>query len=124
MAEPTGQYLALPYATGPAQIDPAINRANRRRQMNQTQVLGFGIIVLAGIGLYLHETCRLMPVMRAIYEGPSFIQFVVALIIFLAILTALPEPQSTYLAALVVISMLMIDQRVNNDSGLLGSIAT
>lgn len=91
--------------------------------MKQTQVMGVGLVILAGIGLYLHETCRLMPILRAVYQGPSFIQFVVALIVLMAILTALPEPQSSYLSVLVIVGMFLVDERVNGGDGLLRSIA-
>lgn len=91
--------------------------------MKQTQILGLGLVALSAIALYLHETCRLMPVMYAIYSGPSFLKFVVALIIFLAILTALPEPQSSLLAGLVILSMFMVDAKINKGNALLGTLA-
>lgn len=85
--------------------------------------MGVGLVVLSAIALYLHETCRLLPLLKALYGGPSFLKFVVALIIVLAILTVLPEPQSTMLSVLVIIGMLLIDSRVNKGASLLNTIA-
>lgn len=81
--------------------------------MTNGQVFAVILIVMAAYGLWLESQCKLFPILKAIGGGASFAEFLVALVVFMAVLSLVGEPYSTWFAALVLLSMFVIDHRVN-----------
>lgn len=78
------------------------------------------LIVLGIFGLWLEWQCKFGAFLQAIYDGPGFVQFVLALIVFLAILSVIGEPYSTWLAAIVILGMFMLDHQRNGNNDIWG----
>jgi len=84
--------------------------------MTDGQVTGIVLITLGVFGIWLESQCKFGAFLKAMYDGPSFIEFIIALIIFLSVLAIIGEPGSTYLAAVVILGMILIDSRVNGSN--------
>lgn len=81
--------------------------------MTNSQIFAVLLIVVGLLGLWLESQCKFGAFLHAIYDGASFVEFVIALLLFLAALSVIGEPYSTWVAALTILVMLIIDSKRN-----------
>lgn len=81
--------------------------------MSKAQTVSLMLIAFGIFLFWLELNCKTGAFVHAIYDGPGFIQFVVALLIFVAILSVIGEPYSTWFASLVILGMVYIDHEKN-----------
>jgi hypothetical protein len=87
--------------------------------MNQSQAFAIVLITAGTAGLLLERQCKLQSTLVSIIGDPAqFGKFIIALVLFVIVVSYVPEPYSTYLVAMVLLSMVFIDVEKNGSSSL------
>lgn len=86
--------------------------------MSDSQIFSISFIVIGLFGIWLESQCKLGQFVTNIEQTPNFAEFVVAVIVFLVILSVIGEPYSSILAGVTILGLLYADYAKN------GSILT
>lgn len=70
-------------------------------------------IAIGITGLYLESQCRLGSVIDAIKATPNIGEWAFAMVLMLIILSVIGEPYSTWLAVILIVSVVFIDYEKN-----------